>query len=205
MAFSSSWERCIVHNGGVAPQTLIDLCNLIEPVDEVGLRPWSESDVSTLVGAWNDPEIARWNSVPPDPSAEFASAWITGAAVQTVDDIGIDVVMERSETLIGEIGLQVNRPQNIAEIGFWIGEHHRGQGLGTTMLELGKLLGLQLGLRGLVALVDPANERTVQLLEGAGWFELATRSDRRALACRLEGDGATDGGDSVAANPDLAV
>lgn len=179
----------------MAPQSLLDLCNSIEPVEGVVLRPWRETDVTSLVAAWNDPEIAQWNSVPPDSSPEFASAWITGAAVQTADDVGIDAVMDRDGEVIGEVGLQVNRDQNIAEIGFWIGAVYRGQGLGTTMLNLGTSLGSALGLRGLVALVDPANERTVQLLEGAGWVEMPTKSERLAYGARLEPP------DGSAANP----
>lgn len=161
------------------------VCSSIEPIDGVALRTWRAEDAASLVEAWNDNEIGRWNPVPPDASIEFAQAWIAGAAVQATDDVGIDVLMDRSGTLIGEIGLQVNREQRIAELGFWIGEAHRGQGLGSTMLQLAVGLGEALELRGLVALVDPANGRTIRLLSGASWDELPTRSSRRAFAVRF--------------------
>ena len=150
------------------------------------LRPWESTDAEVLVAAWNDPEIARWNPVPPDRSIAFADAWVTGAAVQWEGDVGIDVVMERDDVVIGEIGLQVAQERGLAEIGFWIGEAHRGQGLGATMLQLGIALGTQLELQGLVAMVDPADDRTIALLDGAGWSELpATQSTRRAFAYRI--------------------
>ena len=53
------------------------------------------------------------------------------------------------------------------------------------MLELGVALGAQLELQGLVALVDPANERTIALLESARWPELPTQSNRRAFGHRF--------------------
>lgn len=169
----------------MANRSMVEICAVIDPIAGLGLRTWRTSDVDALVAAWNDPEIAQWNPVPPVPSHEFADAWITGAAVQTSDDVGIDAVIERDGALVGEIGLQVNRERQLAEIGFWIGAEHRGQGLGSTMLELGVALGAQLELQGLVALVDPANERTIALLESARWPELPTQSNRRAFVHRF--------------------
>ena len=160
------------------------VCASIEPVDGVSVRPWSLDDATTLVAAWNDPVIARWNPVPPDSSIEFARGWIEGAAVQVSTDRGIDVVMIREKAVVGEIGLQVDRVQPIAEVGFWIGHESRGQGLAAPMLSLAIQLGKAVDLRGLVAMVDPANERTVSLLSGARWAEVSTKSQRRAFAQR---------------------
>ena len=149
------------------------------------IRPWRLEDASALLAAWTDPEIARWNPVPSEPTLEQAEHWIRGASQQTASDVGVDMVMDLDGEVIGEIGLQIDWTQRIGEVGFWIGHDHRGKGRGATMLHLAAQLGERLKLRGLVALVDPANGVALALLERNGWTEVPTSSRRRAFAVRL--------------------
>ena len=139
-----------------------------------------------LVDAWNDPEIARWNPIPPDPSMEFASSWIAGTSSQTVVSVGIDVVIvDVSDRVLGEIGLQVDPRQQIAEVGFWIAGVHRGRGHGRALLRLSIDLAEHLELLGLVAMTDAANSAAVALLTANGWAEIPTKSARRAFAQQI--------------------
>lgn len=150
------------------------------------LRPWNVRWAPALVHAWNDPVIAEWNPVPPDPTLELAQSWISGAASQNEASIGVDVVMVEvdSEEVVGEIGLQVDPGQAIAEFGFWIAEEFRGRGAAKAMVALATDLAAALELQGLIALVDPKNEAAIGLLLAQAWSEVETRSHRRAFAYR---------------------
>ena len=166
-------------------RTIGDVCASIESVDGVSLRPWHVDDADVLVAAWNDAEIARWNPVPAEPTHALATSWIQGTASQRSNSSGVDVVMVRDGEVIGEIGLQIDRQQQVGELGFWIAASKRGEGLGSTMLDLACGLGGAVALRGLVAMVGPGNPAALSLLRGAGWNELPTQSSRKAFARRL--------------------
>lgn len=137
-----------------------------------------------LAAAWADPEIARWNPVPPDASVEFAASWISGTGGQTAASVGIDVVMTDGEVL-GEVGFQIDPERGIAEVGFWLRAEARGRGHGTTLLTLALAMAQQLELVGVVALTDSNNEAAITLLARVGWSEVPTKSERRAFARRV--------------------
>ena len=163
-----------------------EVCANVPGRDGFAIAPWLEDWADHLVAAWNDPEIARWNPVPPDPSLELAASWIRGTASQNEASIGIDVVMVHDETNTpaGEIGLQVDPSQGIAEVGFWLAEAFRGQGAARPLLALAEDLVAQLELAGLVALVESDNTAAVATCEALAWPELPTKSERRAFAYR---------------------
>lgn len=169
-----------------APRTIEAVLLPLDARSGFRLRPWNEDWATTLVDAWQDPEVAKWNPVPPDPSLELAGSWIRGTAEQNEASVGVDVVMvEVSSGLVaGEIGLQVDPSQGIAEVGFWLSAGFRGQGSAKVLLALAVDLAKELELAGLVALVDPANEAAIGLLEAVGWPELPTKTQRRAFAQR---------------------
>jgi len=174
----------------VAPRSISTLCEALGAVGDISLRPWTVDDASTLLSAWTDAEIARWNPVPPDPSQELAENWIHSTASQNEASVGIDVVAVRNDGesdtgVLGELGLQVDPVQAIGEVGFWVGSRHRGSGVGRSLLTFARALGAELELRGLVALVDPENGSALGLLESMAWSEIPTKSNRRAFALRL--------------------
>ena len=168
------------------PRSIAEVCSVIPGRDGFAIAPWIVEWAGALVAAWNDPEIARWNPVPPEPSLELATSWISGTASQNEASIGIDVVLVEDETgePAGEIGLQVDPAQGIAEVGFWLAEAFRGRGVAKTLLTLAQDLAQQLELSGLVALVDADNEAAIKALEAMAWPELPTKSERRAFAYR---------------------
>jgi RimJ/RimL family protein N-acetyltransferase len=176
-------------------ESIADACAQTEASNGYRIRPWNDQDATVLVDAWNDPEIAQWNPVPPSPNLDLARSWIEGTATQNIASIGIDVVLvadlpahgsRARSTVIGEIGLQVDPVQEIAEIGFWISAAHRGTGVGRPLLALARRLAVTLELQGLVALTDPRNARAIALLESSGWSEVPTTSERRAFAARSQ-------------------
>jgi len=137
------------------------------------------------VAAWHDPEIRKWNPVPPEPTRELAESWIGGTSSQNEASVGIDVVLDRHGAVLGELGLQVDVAQEIGELGFWVTADARGTGVGRTLIRLAERLAGELELKGLVALVDPANQGALALLGDAGWPEVPTKSKRRAFAQRV--------------------
>ena len=173
------------------PRSIFEVCNALSPIEGSGgsvyaLVPWQIGWTQALVAAWLDPEIAYWNPVPPEPTLELAQSWISGTAEQNEASIGIDVVLASvaDAAVAGEIGLQIDPSQGIAEVGFWLAEDFRGKGLGKTLLGAAQDLAAELELAGLVALVDPDNRKAISLLEAMAWPELPTKSHRRAFAYR---------------------
>jgi RimJ/RimL family protein N-acetyltransferase len=186
-------------------ESIADVCDRTESHAGYRIRPWNHQDAAELVAAWNDPEIARWNPVPSSATLHLAQSWIEGTATQNIASIGIDVVLVRefsSESLggssdlsqswtapsvvIGEIGLQVDPVQEIAEIGFWVSEENRGTGVGGPLLALARRLAATLELHGLVALTDAKNAKAIALLQSSGWSEVPTATERRAFAARSQ-------------------
>jgi RimJ/RimL family protein N-acetyltransferase len=137
-----------------------EVCAEIEPIGGVRVRPWRTADAEVLVDAWHDPEIGRWNPVPADRTLDFATTWIGATSTQTIASTGIDVVIvDMADHVLGEIGLQVDRSQQIAELGFWIASAHRGRGHGRSLLQLSIELAERLELVGLVAITDARSTR----------------------------------------------
>lgn len=168
-----------------APRSIVELCAAVSRESDYDVRPWSIELASALVSAWTDPEIARWNPVPPEPTLERAENWIRSTETQNEASIGIDVVLATTGSrveVVGEVGLQVDPVHAIGEVGFWLAAAHRRTGMGTELLHVAEALCGELELRGLVALVDPANSAAVALLSSRGWPEIPTNSDRQAFA-----------------------
>ncbi len=139
-----------------------------------------------LADAWADEEISRWNPIPPDSSPDFAARWIDGTSSQSVASVGIDVVVvDGDDEVRGEIGLQVDPAQNIAELGFWLTASARGQGTGRDLLSLAVELGKRLELVGMISLTEPENASAIRLLSRSGWTEVPTTTRRLAFAHRL--------------------
>lgn len=107
---------------------------LADPVTQIGLRPWGagEDDPAVLAGAWSDPEVARWTSVPPDPSEVAARRWIRDEERRRARGLAIDLVisqLDEPRVVHGEVGLIMMEPdKRWAELGFWLAPASRGAG-----------------------------------------------------------------------------
>ncbi len=168
-----------------APRPLSEVCASLSTrvARAYAVEPWRVELAPALLDAWTDPEIARWNPVPPEPSLELAEKWIRSTETQNEASIGIDVVLT-NPGVIGEVGLQIDPVHSIGEVGFWLAAAHRGIGMGAALLHVAEALCAELELQGLVALVDPANSAAIALLSSQGWPEIPTKSDRQAFVYR---------------------
>jgi RimJ/RimL family protein N-acetyltransferase len=149
------------------------------------LREWRLDDAADLAAAWADPEIARWNPVPADIGVDAARRWIIGVLERPVNSAVVDLVMvDAGDTIVGEVGLRIDRTRRIAEIGFWIAAARRGSGEGRRLLSLASAHADAAGVRGLLAVTDPENSAALALLDRAGWLEVRTADARRAFVDR---------------------
>ena len=132
------------------------------------LRPWRMEDAHALVAAWADPEIQRWTGVPEARDLAAAERWIAGDEERRARDLSLDVVVERSGEVVGEVGLSsIDRGAGTVEVGWWTAAAHRRQGVATAAATL--LVAWtheHLGLCA-VARCDAANPGSVAVAESA--------------------------------------
>jgi RimJ/RimL family protein N-acetyltransferase len=102
------------------------------------LRPWRDSDVRAVAEACQDPEIARWTSVPENYSEADARAFLLYRhdALLAGTTAPFAVVSPRDQ-LLGSIALmRIDWDQARGEAGYWLARWGRGQGHATRALEL---------------------------------------------------------------------
>lgn len=142
----------------------------------VALRPWRADDVDAVHRACDDPEIARWTTVPSPYTRAHAEgfvavvteAWMVGnAACFAVVDVEDDV--------LGSIDLRVPDGGVTGIIGYWVARWARGRGVATTALVL-----LSDWAHGVVGLettmleIYSGNDASVRVAEKSG-YHLAGR------------------------------
>jgi len=141
------------------------------------MRPWEAADAALLVQAWRDPDIIRFNGVPPETTLDFAERWIASTAGQGWDSPSLDLVADQDGDVMGELGLQVDRDRGIAEIGFWTVSSARRSGVGDGLVAAAELLAEPLGVSDLYAVTHAANHAATGLLQRRSWEEVETVSE----------------------------
>lgn len=91
------------------------------------LSPPADGDVDAIYDACQDPEIARWTTVPPEYTRAHAIGFIS--VVETGWREGSEYIwaIRHDDRLLGVIGLHHVR-NGIAEIGYWMSPQARGNG-----------------------------------------------------------------------------
>lgn len=133
------------------------------------LRPWRLGDAPALVAAWADEEVQRWIDLPADRDVAAAERWIAGDDERRRRRLSIDLVVERSGEVAGEVGLARFDPAGATvEIGWWTAAAHRGRGVASTAVALvARWSEATLGLAPIAA-CDPANAASVAVAHRAG-------------------------------------
>ncbi len=101
------------------------------------LRPWQERDVAAVHAACQDPEIARWTTVPSPYTAADAQAWCTSLAPAGWDSgraASFAVLDATTSGLVASVGLQAVEAGS-AEIGYWCVAGARGTGIVTEAVQ----------------------------------------------------------------------
>jgi RimJ/RimL family protein N-acetyltransferase len=117
-----------------APAASLPRAATIE-LDDIVLRPWRKSDAPALTRACQDPEIARWVSIPqpygPDDAAAFIAAsqsmWQDGTAASFA------IVDRATDRLLGAVS-RFGPEGHQATLGCWVAPEARGRGIGTRVL-----------------------------------------------------------------------
>jgi RimJ/RimL family protein N-acetyltransferase len=132
------------------------------------LRPWTEDDVSALVEACNDPDIAHWIPVIPSPYTEEDALGFVRGEVPGAPEHSFAITVD--ESVVGAIGMGVNSHGYRGAIGYWIAAPARGRGICTRALRRLSRWGLDdLELKRLELITDPDNVASQRVAEKVGF------------------------------------
>ena len=104
-------------------------------VDELLLRPWRPDDAPAVFDVCQDPEIARWVTIPQPFTRADADAFIATALQMWRDGTGAPfaIVDAASDRLLGAV-TRFGPDGHQATFGLWLGPDARGRGVGTRAL-----------------------------------------------------------------------
>lgn len=141
--------------------------------DRVQLRVPTEEDVDGLAELADDPEVARWTFVPEPYLRSDAESFVRQARMKIRTEEAYLMAIERLDdgVVVGTFALdRVDRWARRADVGYWLGEPYRGQGLASEALELALSIAFgDLDLIRVQARVFPGNEASIRLLERHGF------------------------------------
>jgi RimJ/RimL family protein N-acetyltransferase len=102
---------------------------------DILLRPWRDTDAPALVEACQDPEIARWVSIPQPYRATDAEAFIAESRSMWRDGSGaaFAIVEASGDRLLGAVS-RFGPDGHQASLGCWVARAARGRGIGTRAL-----------------------------------------------------------------------
>ncbi len=143
------------------------------------LRPWAAADRDAFRALLDNPKI--WEHLPeayPAPlTDEMAEALIELSREAQHHEVRC---VEHAGAPIGQVRLAFDAgAPGRAEISYWLGEAHWGQGHGAAIVELATALGFRTHewLDTLYARVHAANPASARLLEKAGYAEMGRAED----------------------------
>ncbi|HWT07702.1 MAG TPA: bifunctional GNAT family N-acetyltransferase/(deoxy)nucleoside triphosphate pyrophosphohydrolase [Roseomonas sp.] len=142
------------------------------------LRPLRDTDAAELHRLVNDWEVAKTLARVPFPySRDLADDWIASTAARIAEGGAYHLAIARREddVLVGCVGLTRDREDRSAELGYWIGRRHWGQGIAPEVagrLARWALANLDLDRITASALMD--NARSAAVLKRIGFRETGT-------------------------------
>jgi RimJ/RimL family protein N-acetyltransferase len=106
-------------------------------IDELVLRPWRRDDAGALFDACQDPEIARWVTIPQPYTLADAEAFIGAATTMWRDGTAAPFAIVAADTdrLLGAV-TRFGPDGHQATFGLWLAVEGRGRGVGTRALRL---------------------------------------------------------------------
>ncbi|MFT8245973.1 bifunctional GNAT family N-acetyltransferase/(deoxy)nucleoside triphosphate pyrophosphohydrolase [Roseomonas sp. BN140053] len=159
--------------GAAPPEKAVPFAPL--RTERLVLRPLRDGDAAELHRLVNDWEVARMLSRVPFPyPRELAAAWIASTREEIADGRAFHLAVVRGEAddgpLIGCVGLTLAGRD--AELGYWLGRRHRGEGLATEAAGRLARWGLaNLDIDGVSASVLEENPRSAAVLRRIGFRE----------------------------------
>lgn len=96
------------------------------------LRTWLPEDLPAVLAACQDPEIARWTTLPSPYLPGHAELFLAGSALRWVQGLASYAITdEATDELLGSIGFVGLPDDGVVEVGYWISPGARGRGAAT--------------------------------------------------------------------------
>jgi RimJ/RimL family protein N-acetyltransferase len=163
----------------------------------VVLRAWEEADIPAIVAACQDPETARWTTIPVPYGVDDARAWLTRCETAWAEGAAPFGVVDRdSGEVAAAITLWVHG--KVGELGYWAAPAYRGRGYVPRAVNLICEWGFgELELPRLQLTTFPGNSSSERVAEKCGFSRegvlrswLEQRGERRDVTMwsRLPGD-----------------
>lgn len=148
--------------------------------DLVGLRPFAMEDAEAIAEACQDPEIARWTTIPSPYLVEYATAFVDLTAQWREDGSAFHfaIVDRRRGGLSGSIGLDsITEPS--AQVGYWVAPWARRRGVATHALRLVTDWAFDsLGLDAIGLATKLGNDTSERVARSAGYLFLREETDQ---------------------------
>lgn len=151
--------------------------------DGVRLRLPQERDVPAITAACNDPDVQWFTRVPYPYTEDDARAYVRTASEQAAErrDVLV-VVVDGDETLLGSVGLSVDRRDHTGEVGYWFAPAGRGRGLAVAAVRAVVTFGIEArGVQMMHAVSATENPGSIAVLERAGFRRAGLLRQRAAL------------------------
>jgi RimJ/RimL family protein N-acetyltransferase len=136
------------------------------------LRPWRDSDVRAVAEACQDPEIARWTSVPdPYTEAEARAFLLYRHDAMLAGTTAPFAIVTESDQLLGSVALiRMAWEHRRGEAGYWLARSARGAGHATRALRLITRWGMDtLGIERIDLFAATGNFASQRVAERAGF------------------------------------
>jgi RimJ/RimL family protein N-acetyltransferase len=144
----------------------------------ITLRPLDEGDLDALYVACQDPEIARWTSVPAPYHREDAIAYLDRVvAEEAAGKWRAFLAVDEGEALLGSFALlELARGDGYGEIGYWVAKSARGKGVASRAVRLLRDWAVdELGLTLIELLIHEDNTMSRRVAERTGFLDTGER------------------------------
>lgn len=137
------------------------------------LRAFGDQDVPVIQEAATDPLIPLITTVPTEPTAEAAHAFLERQHTRLTEGTGYSFAIAdlNTDQALGHLGVWLRElHQGRAEIGYWVSPRHRGHGIAWRALHAASQWSLQLpGVFRLQLHIEPDNTSSWRVAERAGY------------------------------------
>lgn len=161
-------------------------------IDGYRLRRFRERDAEELHALIerNRGELAKWLSWAQEPHGRDTRAYLARVHDGESDGRRLQRAIDCDGSLVGDVGLFIDRDNATAAIGYWLDREHRGRGVMTgAVRELARHGFAELALRRIEIRTDVLNSGSRAVAERLGFqFEGVLRESYRVAADRYSDD-----------------
>ncbi|MCU9613101.1 GNAT family N-acetyltransferase [Caldibacillus lycopersici] len=135
------------------------------------IKPFEKNDAPKIQELANNEELASILGLPYPYTLQFAENWVAAmpALIASGDEYPLAILHKQTNKIIGTITLRIDKKNNKAELGYWMGRAYWGAGFMTEAVKRMVQFGFQaLQLHKITAIVLTRNLGSVKVLEKAG-------------------------------------